>query len=715
MTAALENQPARWETQWVTQATVRDGAVALITHVNATMLQGTVDALEFSLPAGLNEARVSGSEVRETVVTGGGAERRTYRVLFQNPLYAGIEAGFTISLELPLGANNRTTLPDLALPGGSGRKAGGFLLVENASSGEMTLDPQGLEPAIEKDVPFLPPLIVAGTRFFRAAPGGTWSLGLRVTSLEKTAGRAALVAYAELTSTLRANGEEWHRATYRLQNRRLQFLPVELPAGTELVGARVAGESVRVDAGAVEKNAAPLLLVPLVKTRPGETSYDVELIYRRPAPGPTGGRPAPIFGHWRLQDPRVPGVPIEKTLWDVYLPTDSRLLNTDGNLEPVVAALSTTEKLESALSDLRDLSATYRSAGASDAERQRALSNYNSLASLVTRQAQAKTADRPVAENAGTQGAFLKKPNAISQNEIVSRKQQLILSTVDSLSAANVTVDQNRQTLFTPQRTVSGAGQARNGFSTNNSDFIDQAASFTGSVGTPTWRDNRAPNPQSQTRINDSNLRTPAADSNLGRDIALNDSVTVNLPSKDAQSFVSARRFESKEAETEEPGVFGTQFRTLSTARATEVARRPTTPSATPRPVLPASPDASALADAPPAGPVTSTAPPAEPAARTETLHSEGRISLAVDFPLEGQVYHFSKIKADARLTLWSVQPSRLDRLFWLGVLLGGLAVVRLLRRMAPWLRKRRVSTVQHPLDPRNAETHSPTPPAPAV
>ena len=38
--ATLENQRARWQTQWVTHATVRDGTVVLETHVNATMLQG---------------------------------------------------------------------------------------------------------------------------------------------------------------------------------------------------------------------------------------------------------------------------------------------------------------------------------------------------------------------------------------------------------------------------------------------------------------------------------------------------------------------------------------------------------------------------------------------------------------------------------------------------------------------------------------------------
>ena len=73
-----------------------------------------------------------------------------------------------------------------------------------------------------------------------------------------------------------------------------------------------------------------------------------------------------------------------------------------------------------------------------------------------------------------------------------------------------------------------------------------------------------------------------------------------------------------------------------------------------------------------------------------ESLRSEGRISLAVDFPQEGEVYHFKKIKDDARLTLWSVQPSRFVRLGWLGILLAILAVVWAVGRGRRWRVTRR-------------------------
>ena len=612
--------------------------------------------------------------MRETVVSGG--ERRTYRVLLQNSLYAGVETGFTINMEIPLDANNRATLPEMTIPGENGRAAAGFVLVENASAGEMSLEPRGLEPAIEKNVPFLPPLIVAGTRFYRVISGVPWTLGVRVTALEKTAGRAALVAYAELTTTLRANGEEWHRAVYRLQNRRLQFLPVELPVGMELIGARVAGESVRVDAGPSEKDVAPPLLIPLVKTRPGEMSYDVELIYRRPVLGQSNERSEHAFERWKLEDPRLPGIPVEKTLWDVYLPANARLLNTGGNLEPVVAALSTTEKLESALSDLRELSATYQSANASNEVRRRALDNYNSLAAQVTQQAKEKSPDRWTVDK-DLSGALFKKPDVVSQNAAVSRQQQTILSTVDSLSASNATMDQSRSSVFSSGGTTS-TNQQFDGF-INYGSPINPGLSINGTVSGQVWRDNRAV----ETQISAGNLKVDAApprgEINVSRDtVALNDSVSVNLPAKDAKATANVKRIEPPKTESSKRFDDAPQQENrLSTARAGSGNKASATPSATP--------SSNPRAAAPPAGPVPADVSPANREIRHETLHSEGHISLAVDFPLEGQVYHFKKIKADARLTLWSVEPSRFIRLLWLGVLLAGLgflwAAHRLVRR----------------------------------
>jgi hypothetical protein len=680
--ATLETEPARWQAQWVTQVTVRDGLLALETHVNVEGRQGAADGIEFTLPSGLPEARVSGPDVRETLtVPGGDPARRTYRVLWQNPVYNGGEAAFVMNLDVPLGAGGQR-VPDLAFPGSAGG-AGGFLLVENASSGEMTLDYGGLDPALEKDVPFLPPSIVAGTRFFRAEPGQPWRLGVQVTDLEKTAGRAALVAYAQLTSTLRADGEEWHRAVYRLQNRRLQFLPVELPPGMEFIGARVAGESVRVDAG-----PAAQLLVPLLKTRPGEQSYEVELVYRRPARGQ--GRTA-AFGRWQLDDPRLPGVPIEKTLWDVWLPEDASLLSAGGNVQPVVAALTETEKLESELADLRDLSATYASDTASETVRTRALKNYNDLAAKVAQGTDQKAQSQAAPADAS---AIFKKLDVLTQNAVVSQKQQSIRGTLESLNAAN-SLATDQFSVRRPQY----AGSASGTFAVRA-----PAGSFTGQLKeepAPQWKDNRLTFQNRSNSALDGESAAAGKPEAAKEKLALNDSLSVDLPVSSARLFESSAGKLSldKSAARLMPQ---SRFEALSGARAGQQAPAALEAQATTAiAAVPAMPPAAPAANVPVLGdaPLLSDAARGDDAnGRPAILRAAGRISLAVEIPHAGQVYHFEKLQSGARLTLWSVRPARLARLGWLAVFVGVLAVawatLRAVRLLAPRLKLRRSAPV---------------------
>ena len=596
-------------------------------------------------------------------------------MLWQNPVYGGGEAAFTVALEMSLDAAGKAMLPDLRLPGA--RAASAFLLLENASSGEMTLDPHGLDPAIEKDVPFLPAQIVAGTRFFRVAPGVPWSLGIAVAKLEKTSGRAALVAYAELTTTLRIGGEEWHRATYRLQNRGLQFLPVELPRGMDFIGARVAGESVRVDAGPDHT-----LLVPLLKTRPGELSYDVELVYHRPTPDTAGNRSRRTWGRWQLDDPKLPGIPVEKTLWDVYLPTDTQLLSSGGNVEPVVAALNETEKLESALSDLRSLSATYQSASATQQEQKLALNNFNALAADVKSKSQ-QGDDRRRAPAENVTAALFKRPDAASQNAAVSQKQRLIQRELDSLGTANAAA---QQALRPTDKMFRGGGTSGVG------GTVDADGKFDGSIryGSPimtlsgsfaesgqlqeNWRDNRTLD-QNRTCGFDVNVQAGSgtAATEAKRQIALNDSVTVNLP---AASLAARPRATNEESTS---GNEGMDRGRLSTARAV-VDSAGAKAASTPVPETAATQPAPA---GPPAVPTLPPAPDAGAGRPLETLRSMGSISLAVNFPLTGRVYHFEKLKADAHLTLWSVRPAAFERLGWWLVLAALMAVGQLARLTA--------------------------------
>ena len=102
--------------------------------------------------------------------------------------------------------------------------------------------------------------------------------------------------------------------------------------------------------------------------------------------------------------------------------------------------------------------------------------------------------------------------------------------------------------------------------------------------------------------------------------------------------------------------------------------------------VAPASPElAGGIVDLN-AGVDSAGVPAADAEQKMRGLETSGRISLAVDFPTEGHVYHFQKVKAHAALELQFadpkvVTPLRNTGIFAMGALL--LAFLGRLRRRA--------------------------------
>ena len=227
-----------------------------------------------------------------------------------------------------------------------------FVTVENLSVDRLALEPDGLERTTVGSLPFVP-TNVNPAQIFRARANGI--LGLRLERLEKTAGKDAVILWADLITAFRANGEEWLRATYHLQNRSLQFLPMDLPEGGELVSVRVAGEPTRADRGKVD--GKPVLLVPLIQTDPGQLAYDVEIVVRRPAQGGAAARSGERLKRLRreLDDPEPIGISVEQTFWTVSLPKGFTLRDFDGNLQAVTQGEVLKEKWVSDLSELEAL------------------------------------------------------------------------------------------------------------------------------------------------------------------------------------------------------------------------------------------------------------------------------------------------------------------------------------------------------------------------
>jgi hypothetical protein len=207
-------------------------------------------------------------------------------------------------------------------------------VVQNASAGELHYEAkrsQHAEPLqaneVERDLHFK---IAEFTQpsYFRV--GADWDLVYTLEKLATTVGTKALVLYAELTTAVRANGEEWLQVDYRLQNRSLQFLPVRLPEGYTLMSAMVNDQAVRADHGL--RDQSPVLLIPLIQTRPGDLALQVRLVCRR-LPNALGKLPDTM--NLALDDPELPGVTIERTVWRVALPKGYSVKDSRGNMDAV--------------------------------------------------------------------------------------------------------------------------------------------------------------------------------------------------------------------------------------------------------------------------------------------------------------------------------------------------------------------------------------------
>ena len=408
----LTSRTPRAEAVWALRVEAHEAWLGLSYAVRIKLRQGSLDSARFTLPATLAEARVAGSEVREARSKVEGAVR-VYDVSFQNEVTDAVE--FTVDLEIP--HSGEAALPALLFPGTA--RASGFLAIENASEGEMRLATTGLDKATVAELPWEVPN-AQRAELYRVPPAD-WSAKVTIERLEKAAGRLAFCPWAEFSTAFRRDGTEWHKAVWHLQNRALQFLPVRLPVGAELVSVRVAGQSMRVDQGQVE--GGPAYLIPLIKTKPGELSYDVEAVYRIAQPALQGTT------RRTLDDPDLLGITVERTFWNIWAPAGFEIAPArGGNMEQIIGEVAVADKLDDTLQEMKRLNGIMNLSGAGSETRQIAGENFkrlqqtieignNSLAQLEQAQP-----GKPYAPTPGQQREAGGKGNALKQNAYVKNK-----------------------------------------------------------------------------------------------------------------------------------------------------------------------------------------------------------------------------------------------------------------------------------------------------
>ncbi|MBW1871838.1 MAG: hypothetical protein JRJ19_07225 [Deltaproteobacteria bacterium] len=103
-----------------------------------------------------------------------------------------------------------------------------------------------------------------------------------------------------------------------MRNRRKQFLSVELPEGSKLWSAQLAGQPVKPARGEKEW----VVLVPLLKSA---TPYQVEIVYKTTIP-------ALGFAGWLGGDLPVPDIVETHCIWEVFLPESLTYDRVDTNM-----------------------------------------------------------------------------------------------------------------------------------------------------------------------------------------------------------------------------------------------------------------------------------------------------------------------------------------------------------------------------------------------
>ncbi len=366
----LDRTPYRYGVVWVTLAEAHETWISYSTHIQLKVLQGSIRTWEFLAPASLGEIEVQGDLVREVSSQVEGESRR-YKVQMDSELFS--ETSLVLTHEVPI--QGPATVPHLSFPGVE--RSNGYLLTANDSSYELKVQPKGaLERAQRSDIPFLPREtgILDSFKVFRE----DWNLELDLARTVSAETLDALIDWVDMETLIRRDGTCLTQASIRISNKSLQFLSIQLPKGADLLSLNVAGEAS--GANTTQREGESILLVPLIKTAPGQLSFVIEVVYELTLRGPLS-----LLNHLAFEGPKILDIPVAQTLWTFYVPEDYEPYWLRGNMEETTQTLREYSKLASLEEERQQLKALI--VGDYDlSTRRRAYENYEKASEQVVEQ-----------------------------------------------------------------------------------------------------------------------------------------------------------------------------------------------------------------------------------------------------------------------------------------------------------------------------------------
>jgi hypothetical protein len=281
--------------------------------VNYHVRRGLVDELSFDVPS-VDPPLVSAPDLREET------SQKTedgwrYTLKLRTPTRGTVSAVVTYALPYgePLrGVELRGTARDQR-----------YVAVEKVPDGEVKIaGAENLDEGDIDDLPFKMPETTAAT-VAGVFVGSGGPIGLDVSVSRHSFEQVAKAVVHRATANVVVDRSGWTRAqlTYRVYNRSEQFLRLRLPENARLYSVLVAGEGVR------PLRSGDAVLVPLRKLAIGAPTFDVDVVYAYR--GPFVGEDD--FG---VRLPDVEGIDVRRTTLSLYVPKGYDY-DFDTEMEPV--------------------------------------------------------------------------------------------------------------------------------------------------------------------------------------------------------------------------------------------------------------------------------------------------------------------------------------------------------------------------------------------
>ena len=289
-----------------------DLQVAALANIN--VMQGESGQFSVAIPNGFEVTSVNGPTLESSEIQDG--------VLLLNIAGHGRAAHeFLISMERPL-SGTKATAPILAFK--DAQRETGEVLVEGQGTIELTANEAGGLKRL--DIKEINPYLRALSRYslqsafrYHRQPNESPSLALEWTRFPDASVLAAVAEHATVTTLVTSEGKSLTEVKLTVKNQAQPFLKVELPAGSSILSADVAGEKVKPVQGTDGSR------VPLLRTgfRPAG-AYTVSFVFLHP------GSPFAKKGDSDLRLPKM-DIPISILEWEVFLPEQYKVKDFGGD------------------------------------------------------------------------------------------------------------------------------------------------------------------------------------------------------------------------------------------------------------------------------------------------------------------------------------------------------------------------------------------------